>query len=148
MENKIKYSIAIVIIIITSIITYWYFNPTISNKDFHLEYEVSNSNENFYNARDTNVSEEKYTFNNEIYYNKVSKYRLTLYSLDFSNKGERIIIVTDYSYGKNKRVANITYKDRLGNFSPIIIHKDKDSVFIIQNLENVSNNNIIFEGKK
>lgn len=27
MENKIKYSIAILIIIITSIITYWYFNP-------------------------------------------------------------------------------------------------------------------------
>lgn len=147
--KNIKYIVGIILIMITSLIIYWYYNPSINNQDFHLEYQVANSNENFYDARNTNINEEKYSYNNKIYFNEKNKYKITIHSLDITNKGERIIIVTDFLDGKtDKRIANITYKGKLGVFSPLIIKQSKDSVYIIQILESLSSNNTIFEGKK
>ncbi|WP_343530992.1 hypothetical protein [Pedobacter sp.] len=148
-KKNIKYSVAIILLMMMSMIIYWYFNPTIHNKDFHLQYEVANADKDFYSIRNKKIDPKKYTYNNEIYFSRVERYKLTLHSLDITNNGERIMIVTDYLEEKNnKRIVNITYKDKSGNFSPIIIKHKRDSVFIIQSLGSVSTDNIMFKGQK
>jgi hypothetical protein len=148
-KKNIKYTAAIILLMLVSIIIYWYFNPTIDNEDFHLQYEVANYDKDFYSLRNKKINAKEYTYNNETYFSSVEKYKLTLHSLDITNNTEKIIIVTDYLDGKkNKRIANITYKDKSGNFSPIIIKHEGDSVFIIQSLEGISTDNIMFKGQK
>jgi len=148
-KKNIKYSVVIILLMMMSIIIYWYFNPTIDNKDFHLQYEVANDDKDFYSIRNKKIDPKKYTYNNETYFSRVEKYKLTLHSLDITNNGERIMIVTDYLEGKNnKRIANITYKDKSGNFSPMLIKHERDSVFIIQSLGDSPAGNIMFKGQK
>lgn len=146
-----KSGLVIILLTVIGIGLYWYINPRINNKDFHLAYEVSNYKMNFFDARNKKINNDKYTFNNAIYYNEINNYKLTIHSLDFIKKDEKIIIVTEYlDKNKKHRVANITHKNEDSRYSPIKIRQKKDSVFIIQNLEhfNEKKENVIFEGKK
>lgn len=148
-KKKLKYSLTIILLMLISVVIYGYFNPTINNKDFHLEYEVANHGKDFYSLRNEKINAKKYTYNKETYFSNVEKYKITLHSLDITNNGERIMIVTDDLDGKkNRRIANITYKDQSGNFSPIAIKHERDSVFIIQSLVDGSTGHIMFKGQK
>ncbi len=148
-EKKLKFSLAIILLMLISIIFYGYFNPTINNKDFHLEYEVANHGKDFYSLRNKKIDAKKYTYNKETYFSNIENYQITLHSLDITDNGEKIMIITDNLDGnKNKRIANITCKDQSGNFSPIMIKHEKDSVFIIQSLGDDSTDHIMFKGQK
>lgn len=148
-KKNIKYSLAIILLMTIGVIIYGYFNPAVNNKDFHLQYEVANHGKDFYSLRNKKINPKQYTYNNETYFSRVEKYQLTLHSLEMTNRGEKIIIVTDDLEGKNnKRIANITYKDKSGNFSPIAIKHEKDSIFIIQSLGDDSTGHIMFKGQK
>lgn len=128
------------------IFIYWYLNPTIENQDFHLQYLLSDPNKNFYKERNSNFSKEKYTYNNEIYSNDIEKYKLTIHSIDFTEFGEKILIVTDY-FDKNMREVNLTYKNKEGIYTPVEIIKSNDTIFIYQLLEipNI-HKNLIYKG--
>lgn len=143
----IIYSLSVLFIIITGLLVYWYYNPSVDNRDFDLEFRVSNENKNFHKERNKKIDPKNFTYNNEKYINDVDKYELTIHSLDIINGNERIIIVMDSLDKKHDfKVANITYKDKNGkNSSPIIEHRN-DSVFIFQNILNETN--LLFKGKK
>lgn len=149
---NLKYIILLVFILVLmiagSLIIYWYCNPNIKNTDFHLEYQIAKSEINFHNARDKDIEKNKYSYNDDIYYNKIQNYRLTIHSLEYTEKGEKIVIITDYLDHKTPRSANITYKKEFGDFDPIIIKKNKDSIFIIQKLDNFPEDNIMYKGQK
>ena len=148
-KKSIKYSLAIILLMTIGVIIYWYFNPAVSDKDFHLQYEIANHGKDFYSLRNEKINPKEYTYNHETYFSRVEKYQLTLHSLDMTNNGERIIIVTDDLAGKSsERIANITYKDKSGNFSPIAIKHERDSVFIIQSLGDHATDHIMFKGQK
>ena len=88
-------------------LTLCYHLDPMSFRDFHLEYLLSNPNKDFYKERNFNISKEKYTHNNEIHSNVPEGYKITIHSIDFTEYGERILIITDY-FNKNKRIANLT----------------------------------------
>ncbi len=147
----IKSGIIIMLFIVTGVTLYWWNNPSIDNKDFHLEYEVSNNNMDFYSARNKKIGKDKFTYNDQRYCNEIDEYKLVIHSLDFENNIEKIIIVIEYLDENIKhRTANVTYKNKDGKFSPIQIKNKKDSIFVIQNLEYLEHpsRNIIFEGKE
>ncbi len=116
------------------IFIYWYLNPTIEDQDFHLQSLLSDPNKNFYKERNQSFNKEKYTYNNEIYSNNIEKYKLTIHSLEFTEFGEKILIVTDY-FDKNIREVNLTYKNKKRIYTPVEIIKSNDTIFIYQLLE-------------
>lgn len=128
------------------IFIYWYLNPTIEDQDFHLQSLLSDPNKNFYKERNQSFNKEKYTYNNEIYSNNIEKYKLTIHSLDFTEFGEKILIVTDY-FDKNIREVNLTYKNKKRIYTPVEIIKSNDTIFIYQLLEipNI-HKNLIYKG--
>lgn len=132
-KSYLKYVLILPLILI-GIFIYWYSNPTIEDKDFHLQHLLSDPNKNFYNERNPNFSKEKYTCNNEIYVNSKEKYKLIIHSIDFTEFGEKILIVSDY-FDKNIREVNLTYKNRKGKYTPVEIIKSKDTIFIYQLLD-------------
>lgn len=142
------YSIfSIILVILLSLFLYNYFNPQSDNEDFNLEFTVSNEGKDFYKERNKNVEKEQYTYNDEKYFNDDDHYQLIIHSLDIKEGKERIIIVLD-SLNKNSdfRIANITYKDESGEYSPVIIEHKKDSVYIIQ--IGTVDNSLMFKAKK
>ena len=112
MQKKLwlKY-ILILPFILIGVFIYWYLNPSIEDKDFHLQYLLSDPNKDFYKERNLNISKEKYTYNNEIYSNNIERYKIIIHSIDFTEYGEKILIITDY-FDENKRIANLTYKNK------------------------------------
>ena len=132
-KSWLKYILLLPFILI-GLFIYSFLNPTIENEDFHLQYLLSDPNKDFYKERNNDISEEKYTFNNEIYSNNIEKYKIIIHSIDFTEYGEKILIITDY-FDENKRIANLTYKNKEGIYSPEEITKSNDSVFIYQLLE-------------
>ena len=146
-KKYIKYGLLIVLLIIISLFVYWYYNPTIDNKDFDLEFRVSNEGKDFYKERNKKIEMRKFTFNDERYFNDVDKYELIIHSLDIIEGKEKIIIVCDsLKTNKNFKIANITYKDETSEYFPLKIEHINDSIFIIQQIG--VENNIIFKGKK
>jgi len=151
-KKVIKLSLLIFILIVTWIGVYWFFNPTIYNKDFHLEYRVANSGVNFSSLRNEKIEKGRFTYSNNTYLNDKSKYKLSIHSLDFLNKKEKIIIVSD-DLNTGHKNAIVTYKNQDGSFAPIGIKSKGDSIFIVQFLD-IGNSNyrdkndsiIIFEG--
>jgi hypothetical protein len=143
-KNMLNLSLILTFVLI-GIVIFWFLNPTVDNKDFDLMYRVSNCNKNFYDERKNNDT--IYTFNNDIFINS-NNYRLILHSLDYPNDKEKIIIVKE-GIGKTReyRVANITYKDKFGKYSPIKIEIINDSIFIYQISDIPQNNlNLMYKG--
>lgn len=135
------------IFLLISLIIYGYLNPAVGNKDFDLEFRVSNEEENFYRERNEKIDKKRFTCNDERYFNDADQYELILHSLDFVGEEEKIIIVQDRLHANNHfKTANITYKDEAGEYSPLTIEHKNDSVFIIQQVG--VENNVIFTGKK
>ncbi|WP_294322269.1 hypothetical protein [uncultured Chryseobacterium sp.] len=145
-KKYIKYSLLIIVLIVLSVIGYWYYNPTIDNKDFDLEFRVSNETKNFYEERNKKIERRRFTYNDERYFNNVDKCELIIHSLDIIKGKERIIIVHNYLRKNNLKKANIIYKDETGRYSPLKIEHKNDSVFIIQQIG--VENNLIFKGKR
>ncbi|HAR73478.1 MAG TPA: hypothetical protein DCR77_08750 [Flavobacteriaceae bacterium] len=147
MIKNIKYIIVILILIFIGLNIYWYYNPTIDNKDFDLEFKISNEGMDFYKERNKKIDIKNFTFNDERYLNNIDKYELIIHSLDIIQRKERIIIVcNDLTMNNNFKIANITYKDETGKYSPLKIKNKNDSIFIIQQIG--IENNLIFKGIK
>lgn len=86
--------------------------------------------------------------NKEIYSNDIEKYKITLHSIDFTEYGEKILVITDH-FDENIRCANLTYKNKNGIYSPLDIVSSTDSAFIYQISENPNFHKIlIFKGYK
>lgn len=132
-KTFLKYVLILPFILI-GIFIYWYLNPTIEDQDFHLQYLLSDPDKDFYDERNPSFRNEKYTYNNEIYSNDIEKYRLTIHSLDFTEFGEKILIITD-NFDKNIRDVNLTYRNKKGIYTPVEIKKSNDTIFIYQLLE-------------
>jgi len=132
-KSWLKY-ILILSSILIGVFIFWYINPSIEDEDFHLQYVLSDPNKDFYKERNINLSKEKYTYNNEVYSNNIEGYKLIIHSIDFTEFGEKILIITDY-FDENKRIANLTYKNKNGIYTPVEITRSIDSVFIYQILE-------------
>lgn len=146
-KKYIKYSLLAILLMIVSLIVYWYYNPTIDNEDFDLEFRVSNEGKDFYKERNKKIEKRSFTFNDKRYLNDVDKYELIIHSLDIKKGKEKIIIVCDSLKTNNDfKIANITYKDETGKYFPIKIEHKNDSIFIIQQIG--VENNLIFKGKK
>lgn len=146
-KKYIKYSLLAVLLVIISLIIYWYYNPTIDNKDFDLEFRVSNDGKDFYKERNKKIEWRRFTYNDERYLNDVDKYELIIHSLDIIKGKEKIIIVCDSLKTNNDfKIANITYKDETGKYFPLKIEHKNDSIFIIQ--QTGVENNLIFKGKE
>jgi hypothetical protein len=106
-KHNVRYTIAIIVLIILGMFVYWYRHPTIGNKDFHLEYEVANYKQDFHNLRNKKINVEEYAYTNDTYYSHDENYKITLHSLEITDNRERIIIVTDYLGGKNNKELQI-----------------------------------------
>ncbi|MEJ8606431.1 hypothetical protein JSO56_05770 [Riemerella anatipestifer] len=146
-KKYIKYSLLAILLVIIGVIVYWYYNPTIDDKDFDLEFRVSNEGKGFYKERNKKIEWKRFTYNDERYFNDVDKNELIIHSLDIIKGKEKIIIVYDSLKTNNDfKIANITYKDETGKYSPLIIKHKNDSIFIIQ--IGVTNNHLMFKGKK
>lgn len=130
-KSWLKYILTLPFILLGSIFIYWYLNPSIDNEDFHLQYLLADRDKNFYEFRNRNVNQEKFTYNNEMYSNKIEGYKLIIHSIDFTKLGEKILIVTDY-FDKETRNVNLTYKDKNDIYSLLEISKDNDSILIYQ----------------
>jgi hypothetical protein len=129
-KSWLKY-ILILPFVLIGIFIYWYLNPTNENLDFHLQHLLSDPQKNFYKERNLNFNKEKYTYNNEIYTNSIEKYKLIIHSIDFTEFGEKILIITDY-FNNNVREVNLTYKNKNGTYTPVEIIKSNDTIFIYQ----------------
>lgn len=139
--------VSVPLLLLISLIVYWYYNPTIEDRDFDLEFSVSNEDKNFYKERNKKIDGTRFTYNDERYFNDADQYELIIHSLDFVGKEEKIIIVQDRLHTNDHfKTANITYKDEAGEYSPLKIERKNDSIFIIQQIGN--ENNVIFEGEK
>ena len=146
-KTYLKY-ILIIPCLLIGIFFYWYLNPTNEDQDFHLQYLLSNPNNNFYKERNSNFSKEKYTYNNEIYSNSIEKYKLIIHSIDFTELGEKVLIVTDY-FDNNLREVNFTYLNKNGIYTPFEIIKSNDTIYIYQLLDIPNNHkNLIYYGYK
>jgi hypothetical protein len=145
-KKYIKYSLLLVLFMITSLFVYWYFNPSVDNEDFDLEFRVSNEGTDFYKERNKKIEKRKFTYNDERYTNDIDKYELTIHSLDIINGKEKIIIVCDsLKTNSNFKTANITYRNQAGIYLPLKIEHKNDSIFIIQI---GAENNLIYKGKR
>lgn len=121
-----KYGLLVVLSLIISLFVYWYYNPTIDNKDFDLEFRVSNEGKDFYKERNKKIEIKKFTFNGERYLNDVDKYELIIHSLEVIEGKEKIIIVCDSLKKSNDfKIANITYKDETSKYFPLKIEQKK-----------------------
>ncbi|OJX31252.1 MAG: hypothetical protein BGO86_05025 [Chryseobacterium sp. 36-9] len=146
-KKNIKYSLLVVLLMIIGIIVYWYYNPTVDDRDFDLEFRVSNEGKDFYKERNKKIERTKFTYNGEKYFNDLDKYELIIYSLDFIKGKEKIIIVyNSLKMNNDFKVANITYRDKAGKYFPLKIEHKNDSIFIIQQIG--TENNLIYKGKK
>lgn len=146
-KTYLKY-ILIISCLLIGIFFYWYLNPTNEDQDFHLQYLLSDPNNNFYKERNSNFSKEKYTYNNEIYSNDIEKYKLIIHSIDFTEFGEKVLIITDY-FDNNLREVNLTYINKKGIYTPIEIIKSNDTIYIYQLLDIPNNHkNLIYKGYK
>ena len=145
-KSWLKYILTLPFILIGGIFIYWYLNPSIDNEDFHLEYLLSNRDKNFYEFRNRNINQEKFTYNNEMYSNNIEGYKLIIFSIDFTKFGEKILIITD-SFDKKTRNVNLTYKDKNGIYSPLEIVKNNDSILIYQISEDPKiDKHLLFKG--
>lgn len=145
-KSWLKYILTLPFILIGGIFIYLYLNPSIDNEDFHLEYLLSNRDKNFYEFRNRNINQEKFTYNNEMYSNNIEGYKLIIFSIDFTKFGEKILIVIDY-FDKETRNVNLTYKDKNGIYSPLEIVKNNDSILIYQISEDPKiDKHLLFKG--
>ena len=145
-KSGLKYILVLPFILIGGIFIYWYLNPSIDNEDFHLQYLLSDRDKNFYEFRNQNINQEKFTYNNEIYSNNIEGYKLIIYSIDFTKFGEKILIITD-SFDRKTRNVNLTYKDKNGIYSPLEIVKNNDSILINQISEDPKiDKHLVFKG--
>lgn len=145
-KSGLKYILVLPFILIVGIFIYWYLNPSIDNEDFHLQYLLSDGDKNFYEFRNQNINQEKFTYNNEMYSNNIEGYKLIIYSIDFTKFGEKILIITD-SFDKKTRNVNLTYKDKNGIYSPLEIVKNNDSILINQISEDPKiDKHLVFKG--
>ena len=148
MKNKsgLKYILTLPFILIGVMFFYWYLNPSIDNEDFHLQYLLSDRDKNFYEFRNQHINQEKFTYNNEMYSNKIEGYKLIIHSIDFTKFGEKILIVTDY-FDIETRTVNLIYKDKNNIYSPLEIFRDNDSIFIYQLSEDTKvDKHLVFKG--
>lgn len=143
-QKYTKYGLIIILLMIISLIIYWYYNPTINDKDFDLEFRASNEGKDFSKERNEKIETKKFTYTDERYFNDVDNYELIIHSLDIIKGKEKIIIVYDsLKTNDDFKIANITYKDKMGMYSPLKIEHKDDSIFIIQ----IGNeNNLMFKG--
>ena len=119
----------IMITIIGLIIFYLYINPTIDDKDFHLEYEIANGKKKYDEDRNNNYSDKEYLFNHLTYYNKDDKKKLIIHSLGKEPNGkERIIFVIDEMKG-NYPIGIIDYLEN-NKYRLFIVEYKKDSIFV------------------
>ncbi|WDF46456.1 hypothetical protein PQ459_16330 [Chryseobacterium sp. KACC 21268] len=139
-----KYVSVIILLMIIGLIVYSYYNPNIDDKDFDLEFRISNGEKDFYKQRNKKIETRKFTYNDERYFNYVDNYELIIHSLDIIEGKEKIIILKDsIDTNDDFKIANITYKDKAGKYLPIKIEHKNDSIFIIQ----IGNeNNLMFKG--
>ena len=125
---------------------YSYLNPTIYDEDFDLQYTLSDKKNDFYKERNNDISKEKYTYNNEIYINNIERYKIIVHSIDYTEKGEKILIITD-KFDDNIRYVNLAYKNNNEMYTQNEIIKSKDSIFIYQLCDNqFSPRNLVFKG--
>lgn len=147
-KSWIKYILTLPFILISGMFIYWYLNPSIDNEDFHLQYLLSDSNKNFYEVRNQNISKEKFTYNNEVYSNNIEGYKIIIHSIDFTKLGEKILIITDY-LDKKTRNANLTYKSKSGTYNMVEIFRNNDSIFIYQLSEDPKiDKHLLFKGNR
>lgn len=130
MKQILIYIIGLIIFLFISIIVYWYFNPTIDNKDFDIEYKISNNITKYYKERNYRYSDDVYTFNHDTYYNK-NQDKLIIHSLDkdiISGKEKVIFIIKRKS--DPYPIAIVDYMDKNNELVFFKIKYKKDTIFL------------------
>ncbi|VBB48692.1 hypothetical protein TRIP_D50056 [uncultured Paludibacter sp.] len=100
MKKIIKIVIILIPLLIIFLFVWMYFNPTIENKDFHMEYMVGSGKEDYHNYRNKNIENQNYTFNN-YYCNDIGE-KLVIYSLDIKKEKEKVIFVKENILSQKK----------------------------------------------
>ncbi|WOI21618.1 hypothetical protein [Nonlabens ulvanivorans] len=148
---KFKSIIILTLMILTGVVLFiiLYQNPTVGNNDFHLEYEIANSNINIDNLRNRKVNETKFTFTKNIYLNEVNQTKLIIHSIDFIEGVEKIIFIKmNAGTGRDKKIKEpfVEYRNQNGEYRNFLIEYDKDSIKVFNKSE--FNKSLYFKGSK
>ena len=143
------YLVLIFVSIVVFLITYLYLNPSIDNKDFDLEYKISNGKKKYDEDRNNSYSDKDYTFNHMMYCNEIDGKKLIIHSLDKDDDGKERVVFVVIDVKEKYPSATIDYLEHNNDFSLFKIKYKADSIFLWEKQSTIQENEeLFFKGKR